>query len=252
MWNVLYPNWKNFNFYFFDPQGKEILQSLSKEDFIYQKVKRASSHFVFLIKLSEEKKFWLKSFVPRLFKKNRVKHYLKILSLLIKLDIPVIKPIFLFWKNPQIAFLKREPFYGGILFPYIEEGFLKKEKINDELIKNLVSFLFYLHEKGVYLRDTKYNNFYYSSASQEKGFKIFDLDGVKIYKKALSKFKRLKDLSTLAMVLEWDKIEKAKKLVFSFYKEIYPLIEEDDFYKFSKLVDKRRKKREENLKKIMN
>ncbi len=119
----------------------------------------------------------------------------------------------------------------------------KKEKVNYELIKNLIFFLFKLHEKGIYLKDTKYNNFYYFKGD----FKIFDLEGIKFYKKPLFKFERLKDLSTLAMVLEWQKVKNARELVFNLYKQFYPEINEKDFGEFNCLVNKKRKKREKKF-----
>ena len=254
MWTVLFPNWKKFKFYFFSKEAPQILERLSTEKFNFETFKKGSSHYVFILSSFKEKKplFLLKAFRPKLFKTNKARKYLRTLSKLGELNISVIKPIFLFWKNPQIAFLKREPLYGGIVFPYIERGFVKredlflddkKEKVNYELIKNLISFLFKLHEKGVYLKDTKYNNFYHF----EGDFKIFDLEGLKFYEKPLSRFERLKDLSTLAMVLEWEKVKNARELIFNLYKQLYPEINEKDFGKFNCLVNKKRKKREKKF-----
>ena len=255
MWTVLFPNWKKFKFYFFSKEAPQILERLSTEKFNFETFKKGSSHYVFILSSFKEKKplFLLKAFRPKLFKTNKARKYLRTLSKLEELNISVIKPIFLFWESPQIAFFKREPFYGGIVFLYIEKGFVKredlflddkKEKVNYELIKNLISFLFKLHEKGVYLKDTKYNNFYHF----EGDFKIFDLEGIKFYKKPLFKFERLKDLSTLAMVLEWEKVKNARELIFNLYKQLYPEINnEKDFGKFNCLVNKKRKKREKKF-----
>ncbi|MCU4138139.1 MAG: hypothetical protein MW689_001710 [Thermodesulfobacteria bacterium] len=254
MWTALFPNWKKFKFYFFSKEAPQILERLSTEKFNFEIFKRSSSHYVFILSSFKEKKplFLLKAFRPKLFKTNKVRKYLRTLYKLRELNISVIRPIILFWENPQIAFLKRKPLYGGIIFPYIERGFIKKEdiflddkkeKVNYELIKNLVSFLFKLHEKGIYLKDTKYNNFYYF----EGDFKIFDLEGIKFYKKPLFKFERLKDLSTLAMVLEWQKVKNARELIFYLYKQLYFEISEKDFGKFNCLVNKKRKKREKKF-----
>ena len=254
MWTALFPNWKKFKFYFFSKEAPQILERLSTEKFNLETFKKGSSHYVFILSSFREKKplFLLKAFRSKFFETNKVKKYLKTLSKLRELNISVIKPIFLFWKNPQIAFLKRESLYGGIIFSYIEKGFIKKddiflnnkkEKVNYELIKNLIFFLFKLHEKGIYLKDTKYNNFYYFKGD----FKIFDLEGIKFYKKPLFKFERLKDLSTLAMVLEWQKVKNARELVFNLYKQFYPEINEKDFGEFNCLVNKKRKKREKKF-----
>ena len=256
MWNALFPNWKLFKFYFFTPDAEKILKKLESEPFEIKCVKKSPSHRNFMLRFLSENSpsFFLKAFIPRLFKKNRIKKYFKAFKNLKNLNVSLLEPIFLFWKNPQIAFLKRETFYGGIVFPYIEKGFLKrenlfldnkKENVNYKLIKNLIFFLFKLHEKGIYLKDTKFNNFFCNS---EENFKIFDLDGIKFYKKPLSKLERLKDISTLAMSLEWEKIANARTLVFEIYKEFFPELREKDFEKFSQLVEKKRKKREKALK----
>jgi len=250
MWTALFPNWKFFKFYYFASDAEKILKKLKTKPFEIKCIKKSPSHKNFILKFLSENSpsLFLKAFIPRPFKKNRIKNYLETFKTLKNLNVSLLEPVFLFWKNPQIAFLKKEPFYGGIVFPYIEKGFLKrenlflddkKENVNYRLIKNLISFLFELHEKGIYLKDTKFNNFYYSS---EENFKIFDLDGIKFYKKPLSKLERLRDLSTLAMSLEWEKIVNARALVFEIYREFFPELREKDFKKFSQLVDKKRKK----------
>lgn len=255
MWTALFPNWKTFKICFLTPEAGKILEYLLNEPFEIKCLKKSFSHRNFILKFLSPNfsSIFLKAFIPRFFKRNRVKNYFKSFKTLINLRIPLIKPYFLFWKNPQIAFLKKEPYYGGIVFPYIERGFLEKqnlflnhqkEKINYDLIKNLVLFLFSLHEKGIYLKDTKFNNFYYTSY---EGFRIFDLDGLKLYKRPLSKFERLKDLSTLAMSLEWEEVENAKILIFDFYRELFPEIKEKDFKKFNQLVALKREKRERKL-----
>ena len=256
MWTALFPTWKHFKFYFFTLDAEKILKKLESEPFEIKCIKRSPSHKNFILKFFSESSpsLFLKAFIPRLFKKNRIKNYFKAFKTLKNLNVSLLDPIFLFWGSSQIAFLKKEPFYGGIVFPYIEKGFLKrknlflddkKENVNSRLIKNLIFFLFELHEKGIYLKDTKFNNFYYSS---EENFKIFDLDGIKFYKRPLSKLERLKDISTLAMSLEWEKIANARTLVFEIYKELFPELREKDFERFSQLVEKKRKKREKALK----
>jgi len=255
MWTALFPNWKFSKFYYFTSDAEKILKKLETEPFEIKCIKKSPSHKNFILKFFSENSpsLFLKAFIPRPFKKNRIKNYLETFKTLKNLNVSLLEPVFLFWKNPQIAFLKKEPFYGGIVFPYIEKGFLKrenlflddkKENINYKLIKNLIFFLFKLHEKGIFLKDTKFNNFFCDS---EENFKIFDLDGIKFYKKPLSKLERLRDLSTLAMSLEWEKIAEARALVFDIYKEFFPELREKDFEKFSQFVDKKRKKREKAL-----
>jgi hypothetical protein len=255
MWTALFPNWKFSKFYYFTSDAENILKKLETVPFEIKCIKKSPSHKNFILKFLSENSpsFFLKAFIPRPFKKNRIKNYLEAFKTLKNLNVSLLEPVFLFWKNPQIAFLKKEPFYGGIVFPYIEKGFLKrenlflddkKENINYKLIKNLIFFLFKLHEKGIYIKDTKFNNFFCDS---EENFKIFDLDGIKFYKKPLSKLERLKDLSTLAMSLEWEKITNARALVFDIYKELFSELREKDFEKFSQFVDKKRKKREKAL-----
>jgi hypothetical protein len=168
---------------------------------------------------------------------------LKNLLELKKRDVPLLEPLFLFWKNPWLALLKDEPFYGGIVFPYLKEGFLTFESAK-MFLTSLVKFLFSLHEKGVYLRDTKFNNFYYTNKT---GFKVFDLDGVNLYSKPLPKKMRLKELATLTMTLEWEGLLLARELIWSEYAKLYPAFSEKDVIFFEKIITLRRKKRENHL-----
>jgi hypothetical protein len=112
------------------------------------------------------------------------------------------------------------------------------------LLLGLVKFLFSLHEKGVYLRDTKFNNFYYTNKTN---FKVFDLDGVKLYSKPLPKKMRLKELATLAMTLEWEGLPLARELISNEYAKLYPAFNEKDVIFFEKIITLKRKKRENYL-----
>ncbi|MDK2862138.1 MAG: hypothetical protein PWP33_1341 [Thermodesulfobacterium sp.] len=248
MWTALFPNWNSFRFYFFSEEAKEVFNQLKTAPFLAKPNKITPSHLNFLISLESSGKidFFLKAFIPRFFKKNRVKSYLEVVKSFKKLEVPIVEPLFLFWKSPQVAFLKKETFYGGIVFPYLPKGFLGfKDFLGREgLLEDLVRFLFGLHQKGVFIKDTKFNNFYHTN---EEGFKIFDLDGVRVYKTPLDKKLRLKDLSALAMTLEWNGMKEATKRIWEVYASLYSGLIPKDFWFFSKQVEKRRKKREKHF-----
>lgn len=245
MWTALFPKWKNFRVYFFSKEAKATLDRLLHEPFLLKCEKISKKHRNFLLTFvsSTEPDLFLKLFLPHPFKRNRVKSYLKNLLELKKRDVPLLEPFFLFWKNHWLASLLDELFYGGIAFPYLKEGFLTFESAKMLLI-SLIKFLFSLHEKGVYLRDTKFNNFYYTNKT---GFKVFDLDGVKLYSNPLPKKMRLKELATLAMTLEWEGLTHAGELIWNEYAKLYPAFTEKDFIFFEKIITLRRKKRENHL-----
>jgi len=245
MWTALFPKWKNFRVYFFSKEAKATLDRLLHEPFLLKCEKISKKHRNFLLTFfsSTEPDLFLKLFLPYPFKRNRVKSYLKNLLELKKRDVPMLEPLFLFWKNPWLASLLDELFYGGIAFPYLKEGFLTFESAK-MLLTSLVKFLFSLHEKGVYLRDTKFNNFYYTNKT---GFKVFDLDGVKLYSNPLPKRMRLKELATLAMTLEWEGLTHARELIWNEYAKFYPAFTKKDVIFFEKIITLRRKKRENHL-----
>ncbi|QER42690.1 hypothetical protein F1847_08030 [Thermodesulfobacterium sp. TA1] len=248
MWTVLFPNWESFKYYFFNEKAKEVLNQLITVPLTFKNTKTTPSHKNFSISFgaSENPEFFLKAFVPRFFKKNRVKAYLKVIKALKRCKVPLVEPYFLFWKNPQWAYLKKESFYGGVIFPFFSKGFLNFKAFteNPNLLDDLVVFLFSLHQKGVFVRDTKFYNFYHT---EEEGFKIFDLDGVKVYSKPLDKKKRLRDLASLAMTLEWRGMNDAVKRIWEVYKRFFPGLTEEDFCFFKKQVEKRREKRIKHL-----
>ncbi len=197
--------------------------------------------------VKKEPLFFVKLYFAKPLTTNRLKKNLNIIEKLETLDISFIHPLIIFHISPFKAYIKRKAFYGGIIYPFIKTGFINKKRIlelkkkekYENFLNKLIEFLFKLHEKGVFLRDTKFNNFWY----EEKEIKIFDLDGIKIYTESLSKKLRLKDLSTLAMSLEWilkNKSEKNK--IFDLYKNLYPL-NEKDFLTFTKFVENRYQKR---------
>jgi len=245
MWTALFPKWKDFKVYFFSKEAKATLDRLLHEPFLLkcEKIPKKHRNFLLTFASSTEPDLFLKLFIPRPFRRNRVKSYLKNLLEFKKRDVPLLEPLFLFWKNPWLALLKDEPFYGGIVFPYLKEGFLTFESAKKHLT-SLVKFLISLHEKGVYLRDTKFNNFYYTNKT---GFKVFDLDGVKLYSKPLPKKMRLKELATLAMTLEWERLPLAREIIWNEYAKLYPAFSEKDVIFFEKIITLRRKKRENHL-----
>ncbi|WP_038056766.1 hypothetical protein [Thermodesulfobacterium hydrogeniphilum] len=197
--------------------------------------------------VKKEPLFFVKLYFAKPLTGNRLKKTLNIIEKLETLDISFIKPLALFYLSPLKAYIKRKSFYGGIIYPFIKTGFINKKKIlefkkqekYEKFLNKLIEFLFKLHEKGVFLRDTKLNNFWY----EKNEIKIFDLDGIKFYPKSLSKKLRLKDLSTLAMSLEWVLENKSEKSqIFDLYKNLYPL-NEKDFLTFTKFVENRYQKR---------
>ncbi|BAU23918.1 hypothetical protein THC_1553 [Caldimicrobium thiodismutans] len=244
MLEILFPEWKNFKFFVYSEA--ESPETLFLKPFSFKILKRSPSHLVFLLSPfnSEKPLYFLKVYQPRLFKRNRIKAFIKNLQMLKKRNIPVLYPLLIFYERPLFSYLKRHPFYGGILYPFIEEGFLKEELFFREnsqtLLINLVNFIFSLHEKGILLRDTKYNNFFYT----KEGFKIFDLDGIKILETSLSKKERLKDLSALAMTLEWIGLKEAGTLIFKAYQNLLGELGKVHYEYYTELKIKKRKKRE--------
>jgi len=244
----LFPNWKNFNVLFFKEEAKDCLKRLKRDAFLLKSAKTPKSHRIFLLYYvpSRNPDLFLKLFIPRPFKKNRVKTYLKTFLELKKLDVPLLEPLFIFWENSCFSLLKKSPFYGGIAFSYLKEGFLTFESAS-KLLPDLVEFLFLLHEKGVYLRDSKFYNFYFDKS---QGFKVFDLDGVKVYKHPLNKEKRLKELATLAMTLEWEGLATARNTIWDAYSRLYPSLDQKDWLEFEKFISIKKKRREAHLKNI--
>jgi len=246
---TLFPDFKSFKIFAFTEDSS--LEELFEKPFIFKLLKRAPSHLVLLLIPFFEKSplFFLKAYHPRPFKRNRLKALYKALINLENLKIPHLKPLYLFYVSPLYALFKRKPFYGGAVYPFLKKGFLKEKDFFGEegirLLEELVCFIFSLHEKGVLLRDTKFYNFY----KDELGFKVFDLDGIKILKKKPSKEARLKDLSALTMTLMWSGMANADKIIFKTYEKLYPEISEKDFSFFFGEIEKRRKKR---LKKLRN
>ncbi len=257
MWTALFPNWKDFKVYFFSEEAKATVDRLIHKPFLLkcEKIPKTHRNFILSFASSGEPNLFLKLFIPRPFKRNRVNAYLKNFLELKKRDVPMVEPLFLFWKNPWLTLLKDEPFYGGIVFPFIKEGFLNFESAR-MLLSRLVNFLFFLHEKGVYLRDTKFHNFYYAARGAHHNlhdkdsnlcFKVFDLDGVKVYRHPLPQNMRLKDLATLAMTLEWEGLHHARKTIWDEYSKLYPGLTKEDFIKFERLIAIRKNKRKWHL-----
>ncbi len=245
MWTVLFPKWKDFKVYFLREEAEATLDRLMRETFLLkcEKISKTQINFLLSFVSADEPALFFKTFIPHPFKRNRVKAYVKNYFELKKRHVSLLEPLFLFWKNPRLALLSAEPFYGGIVFPFLKEGFLNF-KLAKTLLPSLVEFLFSLHERGVYLRDTKFSNFYYATTT---GIKVFDLDGVKVYRGPLSKKMRLKDLATLAMTLEWEGLTLAREAIWDEYVKLYPRLTKEDFVTFGRLIALRRNKRQSHL-----
>lgn len=251
-WKTIFKDWGDFEVYFTEeiPQRNALLlNDLLNSQIEIISFRECKSHQILFIRFSDQNRFnfVLKAFFARLLKRNRAKHYLNIIKILDHLKIPVVKPLLIFWKNSVEAFFRREVFYGGVLFPYIEKGFIKdtmffkdhkKEDLNLSFIKDLLKFIFEVHQKGVVIRDTKYNNFFYDEA---EGFKLFDLDGVRFLGRPLKKTERLKDLVSLAITLYRDKIV-SYELVFNWYRELYQDLEEKDINLLTLLIHRKKSK----------
>ena len=251
MLQKLFPNWKNLTIVRYS-LPLVALEDFFLKPFILRYQKSAPSHIILVLSSIENLKplYFLKAFCTRPFRRNRLKAFLYTYKNISEKEIPLLKPLFVFYESQIIAYLKKRIFYGGILFPYIEKGFLSKELLFQEnfinLLVKLVKFIFEIHEKGILLGDTKYNNFYYD---EKEGFKLFDLDGIKFLERKPSKEERLKDLSSLTMTLEWDGLKKARDLIFDTYATLMKNISphDKDFYLYC--IEKKRQKR---LKKLKN
>ncbi len=202
----------------------------------------------------KEPMFFVKLYITKFLTLNRVKKIIKTFEKLEKREVFFIKPFLAFYISPYKAYFKKQHIYGGIIYPFVEKNFLSKERIfefkkygmYEKFLDDFIKNFFYLHEKGVYLKDTKYNNFWYD---QEKGLiKIFDLDGIKILNKPLSKKMRLKDLATFVMSLEWIfKNNKEGEKIFFKYSDFYPYLEKRDIPLFRSYIKKRHTKRVKSL-----
>ncbi len=249
MLSFLFPNYKNFKVFSY---SKEVtLEDLFFRPFSLKILKRSPSHIAFILYSHdnlEKPLYFLKSYHPRLFKRNRIKALIQNLEELTRRKVPLIFPLFAFYENPLFSFLKKTPFFGGVVFPYLERGFLRKEDFLKEsssnLLEKLTEFILGLHQKGILLGDTKYNNFYYTKC---EGFKIFDLDGVKLLKSAPSTKERLKDLSALAMTLEWSGLKGTSSKILEIYIHVCGNISPDEKKFFLNCIEKKRKKRMKKL-----
>lgn len=223
-------------------------------NFTLELKKKSKKQVIFLLRYPSQRKplYFIKAFYSGILRGNRLKRLIKNLKSLEELGVPLIKPIHTMYKNPVLSYLRGEPFYGYATFEYLEKGFLQKEDFissnrpNVALLQELVGFLYELHEKGILLKDTKFNNFYYT---EKEGFKVFDLDGVKITKRSPSLRERLEDLAPLAMTLEWIGFSEASKEIFRKYQGLYPHLGNEYFSYFLKLIRDRKFKRLKKLRK---
>ncbi len=250
MLKLLIPNYQNFKVF---PKDKQIFwEDFLSQPFILKLIKRSSQQMNFFLKSLDEEKnlYFLKLYLKNCIRSNRPKEVIKRLTKLEELKIPTLKPLLVFYQDSLFFCFLPNPLWGGVIYPYIEKGFLQREDFQGPLAKrilqDLVNFLFELHQKGVYLRDTKYKNFYLN----EKGeFKVFDLDGIKFYEKPLTLKKRLKDLSALAMTLEWEGFKEAGETIFKTYQKFCPSLKESFGDYFFSQIQKRTWKRTEKIKK---
>ncbi|MFN3505679.1 MAG: hypothetical protein ACK4Y7_05690, partial [Caldimicrobium sp.] len=237
------------------PNSKDFLEKLFTTPFSLYLRKRSASHLFFNLTFHNEKtpSLCLKLYTKRIFKKNRVKNYLKNYRHLEKLKVPTLFPLFIFYQSLIKSLFSKNSFLGGIVIPFISQGFLSEEEFrkdyrgNKLLLQELLYFLYTLHEKGIFLRDTKYSNFYYS---KEEGFKIFDLDGISFYKRKLNLRERLKDLAPLAMTLEWIGLSQVDLFLFKSYQNFYSPMKDDLIFYFKDLIKNKRQKRLKKLKVI--
>lgn len=244
----LFPDLKHLQIFYYS--DLEELNNLFLKPFSFKILKRSASHMVFLLIPSgaERPLYFLKAYQPRPFKRNRVKAFVKNHERLLKRGIPLLNPLAVFLGSPILSLLKKHPFYGGLLYPFMEEGFLTGELFlkenSKDLLSSLVRFILELHTKGVLLGDTKYNNFYLDA---KEGFKIFDLDGVKILDRYPSIEERLNDLSSLAMTLEWIGFKEAGTLILEDLVTLLPDIDTKALSIFKNWIERKRKKRLKRL-----
>jgi len=101
---------------------------------------------------------------------------------------------------------------GGLVFPYRKEfealpqfwEDLRRDRQKfSKAMTTLLKLLDRLHQEGIYIRDTKANNFLFLSENQVV---LFDLDQVKIFSGPLSEKWREKNLRVLERTLKRKKI----------------------------------------------
>ncbi|WP_205006653.1 hypothetical protein, partial [Escherichia coli] len=62
--------------------------------------------------------------------------------------MPHLTPLFIFYQSPFKSLFSQNPFLGGIITPFISQGFLNEENFgedysaNKELLQKLVYFLY--------------------------------------------------------------------------------------------------------------
>ncbi len=246
MWNVLSTIFQEYKI-------KVLETSCDLENILFPQIikkGKTNSNILLIDCFKKEPLFFTKIYLTKIFTKNRIKKIWKIINKLEDLKIPIIKPVAIFYLLPQKAYFLKKKFYGGLIYPFIKNGFIdekkifefKQKNIYEKFLKDIIQFLFFLHEKGILLRDTKYNNFWYEE--QTGSVKIFDLDGIKIFKESLFKKLRLKDLSTFAMSLEWILNQKQeRKNIFLLYSNLYPYFNTKDLKLFEKYVENKHFKR---------
>ncbi len=145
------------------------------------------------------------------------------------------------WKFKGIQAVLLYPYEPGLRIGWHERwrAFSPAERSN--LLRQVVCFLWEIHEKGVFHGDAKLSNFF-----QKEGLLgLFDLDRTRFVKFGLPRDKRLKDLAHLAfsfILLEPEKEESLCREIFSYYAFLAPELK-NDYLRFKKLVSRRLIKR---------
>ncbi|QJA06282.1 hypothetical protein FVE67_05445 [Thermosulfurimonas marina] len=174
--------------------------------------------------LLEDKLYFLKIFYVKNLAKLLFKYPLKYRPpfkavfnalLVSERGFPVILPLgFFIFKNPY-----RQKAWGGLLSPYYLEfetlpalwdKARQERNLFESLMQDILKLLQKLHEAGLYIRDTKVNNFLVRPGEEPL---LFDLDQVKFFRRPLPQKLRLKNYQVLRRTLrrqgipeEWLKV----------------------------------------------
>ena len=140
---------------------------------------------------------------------------------------------------------------GLLVYPWIPEarrdwrayweGLDKKEK--RLLLHRLVSFLWEIHERGVFHGDAKITNFVLFNNGK---LAIIDLDNLSFYVPGLVVLRRLQDLACLAFSLARFEPHRQREVleeVFSYYAFLCPEVNQKHFLRFCQYVEKLFQKR---------
>jgi calcium-dependent protein kinase len=111
--------------------------------------------------------------------KNKKEKLFAEISIPIKLDHPNIAKLYevFEWKNQFVLIM--ELMEGGDLFHFIKQNKLFSEKKAAELMKQIMSAVFYMHKQNVCHRDLKPENMLYDTES--KALKIIDFGTASVF-----------------------------------------------------------------------